>query len=152
MKVGEALTLRSQLVNRVGQLRERLKANALVQEGEQPSEDPAALLAEFDGVVTELERLIVSINKTNIATRLSSGETLTEALARRDALAVRQSVLRQTADAGAERQQRYGLAEIRILPTVDVGGLRRQADDLARERRELDARIQEANWATELSE
>jgi hypothetical protein len=33
---------------------------------------------------------------------------------------------------------------------VDVGGLRRRADDLAKERRELDARIQEANWQTEL--
>ena len=83
---------------------------------------------------------------------MPSGETLTDALARRDILALRQGVLRQVADVAGERQQRYGRAEIRILPTVDVGELRRRADDLARERRELDVSIQETNWLTELSE
>ena len=56
------------------------------------------------------------------------------------------------ADVAGERQQRYGRAEIRILPTVDVGALRRQADELARERRELDTAIQETNWTTELAD
>ena len=50
-----------------------------------------------------------------------------------------------------QRRQRYGRAEIRTLATVDVAA-GRQADDLARERRELDARIQETNWATDLLE
>jgi hypothetical protein len=152
MKLGEALTLRSQLLVRIGQTRERLKASALVQEGESPPEDPQALLAEFDSMASELERLIAGINRTNLATKLPSGQTLTDALARRDMLALRQSVLRQVADEAGERQQRYGLAEIRILPTVDVGALRRQADELARERRELDAAIQETNWTRELQE
>ena len=152
MKLGEALTIRSQLLARIGQVRERLKSSALVQEGETPSEDPAELLREFDGMASELERLIAQINKTNLSTKVPSGETLTDALARRDILALRQGVLRQVADVAGERQQRYGRAEIRILPTVDVGELRRRADDLARERRELDVSIQETNWLTELSE
>jgi hypothetical protein len=152
LKLGEALTLRSQLLARIAQMRERLKASALVQEGESPPEDPAALLAEFESMAGELERLIAQINRTNLATQLPSGGTLTDALARRDILALRQTVLRQVADAGGERQQRYGLAEIRILPTVDIGELRRRADELARERRELDTTIQETNWTTELEE
>jgi hypothetical protein len=152
MKLGEALTLRSQIQTRIEQLRGRLTASALVQEGEQPPEDPADLLAEFDDLATELERLVTRINHTNIATRLSDGTTLTDGLARRDALAVRQSVIRQVADVAGARQQRYGRAEIRTLSTVDVAALRRQADDLARERRELDAKIQETNWSTDLLE
>ena len=63
-----------------------------------------------------------------------------------------ETVIRQVAEVAGERQQRYGRAEIRILPTVDVSALRRQADDLARERRELDGRIQETKWATDLLE
>jgi len=39
MKLGEALTLRSQLQTRFQLLRERLNASAVVQEGEQPPED-----------------------------------------------------------------------------------------------------------------
>jgi hypothetical protein len=152
VKLGEALTLRSQLLARIAQIRERLKANALVQEGETPSEDPGALLSEFETMAGELERLIAQINRTNLATQLPTRETLTDALARRDILSLRQTVLRQVADVAGERQQRYGRAEIRILPTVDVSDLRRRADDLARERRELDTAIQETNWTTELVE
>jgi hypothetical protein len=33
-----------------------------------------------------------------------------------------------------------------------VSALRRQADDLARERRELDGQIQETNWSSDLLE
>ena len=152
MKLGEALTLRSQLLARIGQVRERLKVSALVQEGETPPEDPTALLREFDSMAGDLQRLIANINRTNIATRLSTGETLTDALARRDILGLRQAVVRQVADVAGERQQRYGRAEIRILPTVDVGSLRRRADEYAQERRQLDTLIQETNWTTELQE
>ncbi|MGH3502213.1 MAG: DIP1984 family protein [Nocardioidaceae bacterium] len=35
---------------------------------------------------------------------------------------------------------------------VDVRATRREADEIARELRELDTRIQEINWATELLE
>jgi uncharacterized protein DUF6847 len=152
MKLGEALTLRSQLQTRIQQLGGRLKASALVQEGEEPPEDPSSLLAEFDALATQLERLVRQINHTNLATKLPSGTTLTDALARRDALTLRQTMIRQVADVAGERQQRYGRAEIRILATVDVGALRRQADDLARERRELDGTIQVTNWSTDLLE
>ena len=152
MKLGEALTLRSQLQTRIEQIRGRLKASALVQEGEEPPEDPGALLREFDELATELERLVTRVNHTNLATQLPDGTTLTDALARRDLLTVRHAVIQQVADVAGERQQRYGRAEIRILPTVDVAALRRQADDLARERRELDGAIQETNWSTDLLE
>jgi hypothetical protein len=152
MKLGEALTLRADIQTRIEQLRGRLRASALVQEGEKPPEDPDTMLREFAGLADQLEDLVRRINRTNIDTRLSQGQTLTEALARRDSLALRHGVLRQVADTAAERQQRYSRAEIRTLPTVDVAALRQQTDDLARERRELDATIQEANWLTDLAE
>src|SRR5262245_4750628 len=152
MKLGEALALRSDLQTRIERLRGRLTAAALVQEGEKPTEDPQALLAELMRLADQLEELIVRVNRTNLSTTLPDGRTLTDGLARRDILALRQTALRQVADAAADRQRRYGLSEIRILATVDVGALRAQADDLARERRELDAAIQETNWQTELVE
>jgi hypothetical protein len=150
MKVGEALTIRSQLQIRFQQLRERLKASVLVQEGEKPPEDPEELLKELERVADQLAALIAQINKTNLTTTLPDGGTLTDALARRDYLALLQAAFHQVAETASANQTRYGKAEIRILRTVDVGELRRRADDLAKERRELDARIQEANWQTEL--
>lgn len=150
MKLGEALTLRSQLQVKFQQLRERLKASAVVQESETPPEDPTMLLGELESVADELEKLIARINKTNLATSLRDGMTLTEALARRDHLAWLQSALHQVAEAASVVQARYGKAELRMVRTVEVATLRQRADDLAKERRLLDAGIQEVNWLTEL--
>ncbi|RIJ60559.1 DIP1984 family protein, partial [Clavibacter phaseoli] len=47
----------------------------------------------------------------------------------------------------APRQMRSELRQIAALPIRDV---RDRADDTARELRELDARIQRANWEVEL--
>jgi len=150
MKLGEALTLRSQLQVKFQQLRERLKVSAIVQEGEAPPEDPATLLSELETVAAELETLIAQINKTNLATEVRDGMTLTEALARRDHLGWLLGALHQVAETASVVHARYGKAELRMVRTVEVTKLRQRADDLAKERRTLDARIQEVNWLTEL--
>jgi hypothetical protein len=152
MKLGEALARRSDLQKRLAQLGVRLRESAVVQEGSDPPEPPDELLNEVDRLADELEVLIATINHTNSATRLPSGATLTEALARRDVLALRHGVLRQAAEAAAQAQARYGRSEIRLVRLVDVAAIRTRLDDLARERRELDTEIQEHNWTVDLIE
>ena len=152
MKLGEALARRAELQNRLGQVRDRLRISALVQEGDKPPEDPAPLLAELDEIADELEHLIAGINRTNATTRLPAGSTLTEALARRDVLGLRHSALKAVADATAQQQARYSRSEIRLVRTFDVAEVRKRVDSLAREQRELDAEIQAANWTVELAE
>lgn len=41
-------------------------------------------------------------------------------------------------------------SEIRLVSSVDVRAVRGEADAIARDLRELDTRLQEVNWATEL--
>jgi hypothetical protein len=107
MKLGEALARRAELQNRLEQVRDRLRISALVQEGDEPPEDPAPLLGELDQIADDLEHIIAAINKTNADTQLASGRTLTEALARRDVLGLRHSALKAVADATAQQQARY---------------------------------------------
>lgn len=152
MKLSEALALRADTQKRVMQLRERLRISALVQEGETPPEDPRELLAELDRLLGQLTDLVGRINRTNLAARLPNGASLTEALAVRDTLALRASILETLADAATNRVNRYSRTEIRMVPTVDVGAVRRQADAAARERRELDTAIQGVNWSTDLAD
>ena len=152
MKLGEALTNRADLQKRIAQLAGRLQASAVVQEGDTPPEDPARLLDELSEMSTELERLIAAINLTNSTGRLDTGQTVTEALARRDVLGIRQGVLRSAADAVAQAQARYSRSEIRMTRQLDVAAIRKEIDDLAKQRRELDTSIQEHNWTTELVE
>jgi len=152
MKLGEALAIRSDLQKRIAQIAGRLQASAVVQEGDTPPEDPAALLHELEEMSDQLERLITAINLTNAASVLPDGQSLTAALAKRDALAVRQSVLRTAVEAVAQAQSRYSRSEIRMTRQLDVAALRKQIDDLARQRRELDIAIQEYNWTAELTQ
>jgi hypothetical protein len=121
----------------------------LVQEGDSPPEDPGELIAELDQVADELERLIASINRTNTEAQLRPDLSLTAALARRDILGLRHGVRKAVADATAVQQRRYSRSEIRVVCTFDVAKARKRADELARERRELDAEIQAANWTVE---
>lgn len=152
MKLAEALIERGDIQKRLAQLQDRLNRSSWVQEGEQPHEDPAKLRREIAALVAQLQTLIFKINQANISTRLPSGITLTEALAARDAMTLHQNILRSVADAASERVDRYGRAEIRRVPTVDVAQLREEVDALAKQRREIDVAIQAANWATELPE
>jgi hypothetical protein len=152
MTLGEALTIRADMQQRLGELRGRLLAVAKVQEGETPAEQPDVLLAEFEQTAERLRTLIARINRTNLAIETAEGETLTAALARRDVLAIRHKVHRELAAAASEQSERYSLREIKMTATVEVAQLRRTVDELARERRELDVALQAANWANTLTD
>jgi hypothetical protein len=56
------------------------------------------------------------------------------------------------ADATGEQQGRYLKSEIRLVRTMDPAALRKRSDDLAREARELDIRIQATNWEVDLQD
>ncbi|OLT11572.1 hypothetical protein BJF78_26635 [Pseudonocardia sp. CNS-139] len=153
MKLAEALTLRADARRRIEELRARITANAVYQEGTEPGEDANALLTEADRLFDELESLIRRINRTNAATDLGRDGTMTDALARRDALRLRHSVLVASAEAAAGRGGfRQLRSELRYLSALPVGQLRERADRVSREIRELDARIQQANWNVDLQE
>ncbi|MFI7320812.1 DIP1984 family protein [Streptomyces venezuelae] len=154
MKLAEALAERAEATRRVEQLRSRVVGSARYQEGETPPEDAAQLLADADEVLDELESLIRRINRTNAAADLGEHGTLTDALARRDVLRLRHSLVTAAADAAAGAGERgYGRqlrSELVMLSALPVAELRGQADALAREIREIDVRIQRANWEVDL--
>lgn len=152
MKLSEALVLRADITKRLQRLHQRLGLSALVQEGEQPPEDPQELLAESDRLLAQLADLVDRINRTNVATQIASGRTITRALADRDALDWRYRMLQDVAKIASETTRRYSRSEIRMVSTLNVADLRRRQDAVAQERRELDLEIQAANWATELIE
>ncbi|GAB3107079.1 DIP1984 family protein [Streptomyces calidiresistens] len=156
MKLAEALAERAEATRRVEQLRSRVMGNARYQEGETPAEDAAGLLAEADEVSGRLETLIRRINRTNAAVRMEDGGTLSDALAHRDVLRLRHSVVTAAADAAAGTGERgYGRqlrSELLMLSALPVAELRARADVLAREIRGVDVRIQRTNWEVDLLE
>ena len=139
------------LDERIEQLRYRLSNNVLVQEGEKPLEDPAALLEELESSFTRLEWLIARINLTNCAVKVE-GRSLTELIARRDVLSLRADAYRRLVEEASQNTHRATRTEIKILSAVNVPALQRQADDASRELRLLDNTLQATNWTADLME
>lgn len=149
MKLAEALDLRADTAKRLSQLSERLIANAKVQEGDSPAEDPAELLEELDRLTDQLENLISRINLTNSKT-VYEGKTLTEMIAAKDTLSLKSSILRNFLASASSKTDRYSNKEIRIVSTINVRELQKRSDEISGEIRRLNVKIQELNWSSDL--
>lgn len=151
MKLAEALQERADLNTKIHDLDSRLSNNALVQEGEKPNEDPDLLLKELNDSIDRLQKLISDINLTNCRT-IVDGKSLTEMIASKDCLTVKRAVYRDLIDAASQNTYRARETEIKVLPTVNVKNLQKQADGIAKEIRLLDNTLQSTNWTTDLIE
>jgi hypothetical protein len=151
MKLAEALLLRADMQSKLDSLRGRIARNAVVQEGESTHEDAEELIKDAFRVIGEKEALVVKINQTNLSSSLPNGLSLTEALALRESLEQQHSVLQHAVRHTQKEQDRYSSREIRWLSTLNVSDLEKQSEVLAKEIRELNATIQEANWSAEVA-
>ena len=151
MKLANALSHRAELQERIRQLEGRLLNNAKVQEGESPAEDPQELLGELEEDYAKLEQLIAAINRTNSCT-LVEGVPLSDLLARRDCQKNKLQGLREFLECASELTSRRTAGEIKIHSTVNVREMQKALDQKSKALRELDEKIQEANWTHELME
>lgn len=149
MKLAEALQQRADLNRSVEQLSSRISDNVLVQEGEKTNENPKELIKQLDQTIKELENLISRINLTNSLTKVNK-VTLTELIAKKDALQKQITVYQDIIYAASQNTKRATRTEIKVLTVVDVKALQNKLDKLSKEYRLLDNTIQETNWKTEL--
>lgn len=141
MKLAEALILRADCQKKIQQIRERLLRSAKVQEGEEPPEQPQALIEELDRVSDSLTDLVQKINYTNSVTNLESDLTIAAALAQRDSILQKCHIYNFLIKTAAVTQDRYGRSEIKYVSTVDVAELQTVLDRMSRDYRQLDTKI-----------
>ena len=151
MKLAEALQERADLKRSISDLSDRLQRVALVQEGEKPVEDPKTLLKALDESVNRLEYLMAAINHTNDVTE-ADGMTLTQLIAKKDALMQKAAVYRGMVQEAGSNTGRARGTEIRVIPAVNVPELQKEADRMAKEIRQLDNLLQATNWTKDLVE
>jgi hypothetical protein len=151
LKLAEALAERSDCQNRLEDLKKRMVRSARVQEGEQPAEDSAELLKEAERLFARLLELVSAINRTNAKTSFDKEGSISDAIAKRDVVAKKRDFLSSVADAASTRQDRYSKSEVKFVATLSIAQLQKQADQLSKEFREIDTRLQELNWQTELA-
>ncbi|MBO3443362.1 MULTISPECIES: DIP1984 family protein [Clostridia] len=150
MKLAQALMLRADYQNKIHELKNRIINNVKVQEGEDVAENPIKLLEELNKTVDELEQLIKRINSTNSNTIFEKDITLSDVICTRDSIKRKRNILVSVLDEATIRHDRYSQSEVKFVTTVKIPKLQKELDSLAKEYRELDIKIQEKNWTTEL--
>lgn len=150
MKLAEALLERADLQKRLVQLKERLLRSTVVQEGEQPAEDPDSLLVEMENIIKSLKILVTRINHTNSTTTLVNYGTISDAITHRELLMKKRSILESFIEKASIMDMRYSHSEIKTIPTVNVKELQDQVDDISKQYRLVDTLLQQTNWLTDL--
>ena len=130
MKIAEALILRADIQKRIAQLKVRLNNNAKVQENEEPTEDPEFLLAELENLISQLNDLIVKINRTNTLSKVD-GISLVELIAKKDTLSQKAGILREFIEIASQKVNLYSTTEIKVFSTVNVSELQKKLDRLS---------------------
>ncbi|MDR2202588.1 MAG: DIP1984 family protein [Clostridiales bacterium] len=150
MKLAELLIERSDCQKRISELESAVRHCLRVQEGDEPPQSPQKLLAEIKAANARLAELVWLIARANYETKIDGKTTLAQALARRDAIKAERDTLIDVIEEASRRDFRGTKSEIKTVVTVDVAELQKQSDKLARQYRELDTKIQERNWTTEI--
>lgn len=150
MLLAEALAERAEAQRRYEQIMQRLLRAVRVQEGDEPPEDPKELIAEANKTLDRLNELIRRINHTNSATPLDTDQTITDAISFRDICLRRRKLYSDVATKAGTAQDRYTRSEIKFVSAVNVSEMQKKVDQLSRDYRNLDTRIQKMNWEVEL--
>lgn len=148
MKLAEGLLLRADLMKKIEHLQNRIRPVLIVSDNKTPQEDPIKLLAQLRKAIQDLEVIIVRINKTNNETQIEGEGLLMEALAKRDSLKMLSEKLRVIREAAQVNNMGYN----NLKATVEIKDLQIEIDQTGRAFREIDSKIQEINWLTELKE
>ena len=148
MKLAEALLLRADLLKKIEHLQNRIRPVLIVSDDKLPQEDPDKLLAQLRKAIRDLESLIIRINKTNNETNVEGEGLLMEALAKRDSLKMLSEKLRNIRNAA----QINNSGDSNLKTTISIKKLQIEMDQTGRAFREIDSKIQEINWLTELKD
>ena len=130
----------------------RINANVLVQDGDQPSEDPNELLKQVFSLIQEFQKLSYAIHKTNALTKLDDGRSLLALLTLRDEFVEQHKTLTEARSNTSRESDRYSTREIKWHKVIPVSSLQKQADDISLKLRDLNVLIQSNNWKIDLIE
>ena len=150
MKLAEALLIRADYQKKLENINMRILNNIKVQENDKPHEDPNKLIKESLKINDEMTNLICKINETNHNTKFNEDMNLAQALVKRDSLIKKRRTLDNIVGYAHEPDYRLTHTEIKMNFSINIEDLQKEIDNLSKEFRLLDVKIQEINWTTDL--
>ena len=152
MKLAEALSIRGGIQKDLAWIKDQFSKISRVPEGSKPVEDPQEMLQRMENRVSEFQRILTQINRTNLTVTDNRGRTMTELLAERDALRARQNILSEAYQQATQKEEVYGRQELRYEATMEVVPLRKRIEEVNTKLREANIFIQRLNWEADLVE
>ena len=90
------------------------------------------------------------INKNNNESLFEDNITIADAICTRDTIKKKRNAIVAIIEEATIKVDRYSQSEVKFISTISIEQLQKQSDLLAKEFREIDMKIQEKNWTTEL--
>lgn len=150
MKLAEALIERAEIQKKNSQLISRITSNAMVQEGDVPSEQPEQLIAEYEANMERFLVLVQRINDTNSNTLFDDAITVAAAIAKRDFLGAKIRSFRTIYESATIKSERYSQKEVKFVRCIDAKALQDAIGRMSKEYREIDTKLQGINWTVDL--
>jgi len=150
MKLAEALTQRKSIKETAEILTRRAQEDILVEKGDMPAEDVASILNQIDTTLESFIELSYKINRANLENKLED-KPLYYWILKRDALILKHALYQRILDETSRRDSwGGGKSERKIVSTYSIKALRKKIDHIAKQVREIDAKIQYKNWQIEI--
>ena len=110
------------------------------------------MIKQVFALTQESNQLICRIHLTNAQAKLEDGKILLSLLSLRDSYAERHKILVDAIANTHREPDRYSSREIKWQKVIPVSSLQKQADDISAKLRDLNIKIQAANWQIDLVE
>ena len=153
MVLAEALLRKAVLKQELEAIEQRMSESARIPYDEEPVDDCLVLLGSYREKEDNLLEMSLRILATNSSTTFNedSGETISQAIIRRDSLKRVVSMYKKllAAAVGGDRRL-FSSRDVKYKRVVDTDMVRSKMDDAAMQYRALDTKLQQLNWNTEL--
>ncbi len=153
MTLAELLLERGELKKRVSELENRVITNVKFEEGQESYEDPELLLEKLSSTYSKLETLIEKTNRANATSTIDSGETIEQLIIKRQLLESKIASLKNIYEKTMNSRDRFSdyAENVKYELRIDAKSFVKNLNSLCKESRELNLKIQRANWITEVS-
>ena len=110
----------------------------------------AVLLLEFDDCNRQWEELVWRINKTNSLVMTEPSVSIADMIIKRDAIKQKINALYKLSAGATIELNRYSRSEIIHRSAISVPEIQNQINELSKDYREIDTKLQALNWNTDL--
>ena len=152
MFLAEALLRKAALKKELDALEQRMSESARIPHDEEPADDYLVLLADYNDKEGELLEINRRILATNNNTEIRQEETISQAIIRRDSLKRVVSMYNKLLNAatGSGSRGLFSSRDVKYKRVVDMDKVRSEMNKAAMQYRDLDIKLQQLNWNTEL--